>query len=466
MLRDPPADLSAQDARKLLEAGAQDDTSAPAPSPRPLSLLDSSAPLPQQGSYVRQSTLDEPRPNPAAPPLRPSSPARVYPAIPADSGTASVAGTLAAENIADFKLNINEWDFPVSLKEGLLKEGQSAPKPTTVVLPSAPATLQWAIPQPGDAPQDTGTPPAPATAAPDHRAQTAATLPTSTGVVTGAEANVAPPADPVLAATTVSGVTPTPPESAPKTAKRGVASRARDRLRADAARLKTLAEARRDLAPGQWAEVAGSAGVPTESPQERRRREQQAMQAQAELDAQNAADRRSVTISAGQSSAADEPLPAEQRRTLKPIRATWSADQTWHVVREDGPETEQPARPAPSFVPPRWLWPVLGGLAAVLLLTALVQNLHRRQPSAAPCCNVQFVLKGANARGKTAHLTVETAPAAARLQPGQNVGQAPGTVHLAVPGQYRLRVSTDGFMPASLKVSVPTSQPVTINLGP
>ncbi|WP_291427021.1 PEGA domain-containing protein [Deinococcus sp.] len=410
LLRDPPTDLSAQDARKLLEAGARDEMSASAPSLSPASLFGSGTLLPQQGSYVRQSSLDESGPSPAAA-LRPPSAVTVYPAAPAPPGTDLGAGTLDAENIADFKLNIDEWDFPVSLKERLQEEGQYA------------------------------------AAAPNHSTRTAATFPTGAGVTTVAEASAVPLSP------------PTSPESAPtaaETRKRGVASRARDRLRADTARLKTLAEARRDLAPGQWAEVVGSAGVPTESPQERRRREQQAMQAQAKLDVQNAADRQSTATSARQSSVGGEPLPAGERRTLKPIRATWSADQTWHVVREDGA--------TPSFAPPRWLWPVLGGLAAALLLTALVHN--RRQPSAAPCCTVQFILKGANAQNKTAHLTVETAPAAARLQPGQSVGQAPGTVHLAVPGQYRLRVSTDGFTPASLKVSVPTSQPVTINLGP
>ena len=48
---------------------------------------------------------------------------------------------------------------------------------------------------------------------------------------------------------------------------------------------------------------------------------------------------------------------------------------------------------------------------------------------------------------------------------GQVLGQAPGKLNLPGQGTYRLQVTSEGFTPATLDVTVPRNAPVTIHLG-
>lgn len=75
---------------------------------------------------------------------------------------------------------------------------------------------------------------------------------------------------------------------------------------------------------------------------------------------------------------------------------------------------------------------------------------------------VQFTVRGV--AGATARLSVEQSPKEANLAPGASLGTAPGRVTFPAPGTYRLRVVVDGFAPGSMTVTVPRSQPVTIDL--
>ncbi|WP_019008111.1 hypothetical protein [Deinococcus aquatilis] len=157
-------------------------------------------------------------------------------------------------------------------------------------------------------------------------------------------------------------------------------------------------------------------------------------------------------------------LPA--RRTHgEPIRIGWAEDDSWRVVRTPGKSA--PSRPAS----PRWLVPLL---AAFLVLGGAIWAYFAFSPSlgttATPaasdplCCTVRFTVQGA--AGVTARLTVLAAPDGANLTPGQDLGVAPGPIKLPVRGTYRLRVVADGYAPGTLNVTVPASQPITIDLGP
>lgn len=157
-------------------------------------------------------------------------------------------------------------------------------------------------------------------------------------------------------------------------------------------------------------------------------------------------------------------LPA--RRTHgEPIRIGWAEDDSWRVVRTPG----KSAPPRPTA--PSWLLPLL---AALLLLGGALWAYFAFSPSrgTAPapaandplCCTVRFTVQGA--AGVTARLTVLGAPEEANLTPGQEIGVAPGPVKLPVRGTYRLRVAADGYAPGTLSVTAPASQPITIDLGP
>ncbi|GGL04703.1 PEGA domain-containing protein [Deinococcus radiotolerans] len=174
-----------------------------------------------------------------------------------------------------------------------------------------------------------------------------------------------------------------------------------------------------------------------------------------------------------------------RRRTGEPIRIGWDEDDSWRVVREAPTPQVRARRPLLWRVA---FWGALG--AGLVLLTVLMSGLLRGraapvttqttvsrpaggQAAAAPAGTgsgaaaaqpqtVQFTVRGAP--GVTARLSVEQAPAAAKLAPGASLGRAPGRVTFPAPGTYRVRVVVDGYAPGSMTVTVPRAQPVTIDL--
>ncbi|THF67956.1 hypothetical protein E7T06_18560 [Deinococcus sp. Arct2-2] len=128
------------------------------------------------------------------------------------------------------------------------------------------------------------------------------------------------------------------------------------------------------------------------------------------------------------------------------------------------PGKTAPARRAATA--PRWLLPLLAALLLIggAVWAYLALPAAKTPAASGPCCTVRFTVQGA--AGVTARLTVLDAPAAANLTPGQELGVAPGPIDLPVRGTYRLRVAADGYAPGTLSVTAPTSQPVRIDLGP
>lgn len=173
-------------------------------------------------------------------------------------------------------------------------------------------------------------------------------------------------------------------------------------------------------------------------------------------------------------------LPA-RRRVGEPIRIGWDEDDSWRVVRE----APAPVRTRRPLVWRALFWVVLVAafVGMALLLTRVVQARGAgpvtpasvpqvsgagaasggADASAAPQAQtVQFTVRGV--AGATARLSVEQSPKEANLAPGASLGTAPGRVTFPVPGTYRVRVVVDGFAPGSMTVTVPRSQPVTIDL--
>ncbi|OLV17979.1 hypothetical protein [Deinococcus marmoris] len=161
------------------------------------------------------------------------------------------------------------------------------------------------------------------------------------------------------------------------------------------------------------------------------------------------------------SSASAAGTPA--RRDLPPIRIGWDEDDSWRVVRT-APKSSQPS--------PLLRWVPLALVVIVLLGAALLWALRPARAAStaagsaalgAPCCNVDFTLRGA--AGVTAQLNVVSAPASAKLAANQTLGLAPGKVNFPVQGTYQLNVVAEGYRSAPLTVTVPRTQPVTIDLG-
>lgn len=222
-----------------------------------------------------------------------------------------------------------------------------------------------------------------------------------------------------------------------------------------------------------------SQATPQATPQERRRLEQQAWEEQAALDAELAAARRALAPSGRPASVLvpgaavlggelaeiaevqrrprSLPLPARAQgvvraaRQLAPIRMGWGRDGERQVLRRRGPREELL----------RWLLPTLGALLLAFAVAALPRAVRG---GAAPCCEVQFRLLGAEA-GKQATLTLLSSTAGSGWQAGTPLGRIPGTVRLPAPGSYRIKVSADGYAPARIDVSAPRREPVTVQLG-
>lgn len=372
------------------------------------------------------------------------------------------------------------------------------------------------------------------TAAPDAGANQASVTPTATDWLTEAGA----PAGPGSAVPVPTPDQPAADASIPDTNASGQDSQTittvavpvpvsapggTDHDRGDAG--ATPAEAAPSTRPPPRPVVSPFSGAPAgqvETPQERRKRQNEERRAQAMLDSQAAAQRKAQRLqaereqaghAAGEAEAGTVPppiqfgfpegdaptaprlsmrevdrLPASLRRPredaqpgqpsrlpaggadghrparrVDPIRIGWDEDDSWRVIRT-------PTAPPPPAAPtlPRWLLPVL---AAAVILAGLVWAWRALQPAspgtgAAPsaaCCTVPVTLRGA--AGVTATLTVEKAPRGASLEPGQSLGKAPGKLNFPVEGTYQLRVMAQGYTPASLTVVVPRTQPVTINLG-
>jgi hypothetical protein len=148
-------------------------------------------------------------------------------------------------------------------------------------------------------------------------------------------------------------------------------------------------------------------------------------------------------------------------RNLTPIRIGWDEDDSWRVVR-----TVPKARPTPPLL--RWL--PLAAALIVLLVWALGSaptpggaTAPVRTGSGGPSRAVTFTVRGA--AGVTARLHVVSSPEGANLSTDQNLGVVPGQIQFPVEGPYRLRVLAQGYRPATLDLTVPRTQPVTIDLG-
>ncbi|CAM4388430.1 hypothetical protein [Deinococcus marmoris] len=151
------------------------------------------------------------------------------------------------------------------------------------------------------------------------------------------------------------------------------------------------------------------------------------------------------------------------RRDLPPIRIGWDEDDSWRVVRT-APKSSQPS-PLLRWVPLVLVVIVLLGAALLWALrpSGVASTTAGSTALGAPCCNVDFTLRGA--AGVTAQLNVVSAPASARLASNQTLGLAPGKVNFPVQGTYKLNVVAEGYQSAPLTVVVPRTQPVTIDLG-
>ncbi|WP_135227593.1 hypothetical protein [Deinococcus fonticola] len=415
------------------------------PNLNPLSLLNPSAPLPQTPSFVTEAVLTsvhEPRrsstdPGVPAPPL-------------------------------PFTLDMDQWHLPdyidtsahVPAAGDAVAGNTVAGVPTVVpadeATPASTASLEWTQVE-----------------RPLHQSPTP-------------EVNSTP------------DLTPPPPEEHGVVRQgrqvKAAASQALQRLKTDGQRLRHLQEMRRDEVAAQLAaggepgsgleapnleELARTEALPAEdqapqvaeTPQERRRREHEARVQEAALAAQLAQTRGMVSPASsppGPSHAAPshaESAPAQEElalppRQLKGVKMRWDEKTaSWQRVTGEGGR-DVTARPA-------WLLPALLGL--VLLLGLLVWGLSRRPAAAraAPaaagqCCTVNFRVSG----GGRASISILNTTSRGRWAPGEVIGKVPGTLNLPGPGQYKLGVTSEGFSPANVDVTVPTSQPVTIRLGP
>ncbi|GGL67612.1 hypothetical protein GCM10010840_02060 [Deinococcus aerolatus] len=157
----------------------------------------------------------------------------------------------------------------------------------------------------------------------------------------------------------------------------------------------------------------------------------------------------------------DSASPRPAARNLAPIRIGWDEDDSWRVVRAAPKAGQSPSR--------LLLIPIVLAVAALLgagLLWALRPEASTPTPAgtaASVSSDVVFTLRGA--AGVTARLSVVSAPSGANLKADQALGVIPGKISFPVQGTYQLKVLAQGYQPATLEVTVPRTQPVTIDLG-
>lgn len=443
LLRTEPQRVSARDALQLLQAGEQPPASGPAqpayqpegrgvrfesvtssqepsvalPNLDPLSLLNHSAPLPQHGSYVSQTVWttsgDLTRSN-------------------TDHGTQ----TPQPETKLPFKLDVTQWDVP-----DFMAPTQAAPSPAAgAATPTA--SLGWA---------DVSRP---------------------------LQERAAPEV------TTTPDLSPPAPD---KARQKNAASRAFERLRADSDRQRQLQEVRRDEVVAQLAGGSAFPGVDpahhqlaalasgedelpapleNETPQERRRREHQARVEEEKL-ARELTEKQGLAAPVTKLSAPPSSpdtgaaAPAESRQT-RSVRMRWD-DEKNQWVRASDAARPGGARSAAPGVPPIIL--LISAVLALLLLFALVRALTQRQATQtatpAPCCDVQFNVKGGNGK---ATISILNTTSNGQWTAGKTIGSVPGKLHLPGEGTYKLNVASQGFTPATLDITVPDQTTATINL--
>lgn len=389
-------------------------TQASLPNLNPLSLLNHSAPLPQQGTFLSQAVwTSEEQPS----------------ASSTDPGTTEPPETTRLP----FKLDVAQWDYPAYLRT----DAPHAPLERPETAPERTSSLGWAeVNRPLEQrPQ------------PEVTTQPDPTLP--------------PPEESSL---TRQG-----------RKARAAASRAFDRLRADGQRQRQLQEIRRDQTAARLGELSGqhddsrlhqmetlaseAVTLPDEgleTPQERRRREYLARQEEEQL-AEQVTEKIGVNPAKPVAAAMEEERTPAEHRQLKAVKMRWNEKtNSWQKV-----DAAQPPRQAL----PLWLWPALA--AAALLLIFVATRARPAQPASATsqpsCCTVDFKVTGG---GNQATVSILNTTSKGQWHAGQVIGTVPGQLHLPGEGTYKLNVASQGFTPATLDVTVPARGTVTIKLGP
>ncbi len=145
-----------------------------------------------------------------------------------------------------------------------------------------------------------------------------------------------------------------------------------------------------------------------------------------------------------------------------PIRIGWSEDDSWRPIR--APE-------APVSSGPPLIVLLLGGLLTVALLAGLVWFLRGNgtapnSPTANPTTSVPSVVNFQfdPPQTRSGRLTVVSAPAGAKLQPGAVLATIPGPVLFTAPGTYQLRVTVEGYETTETTLQIPGAGPVILKL--
>jgi hypothetical protein len=145
-----------------------------------------------------------------------------------------------------------------------------------------------------------------------------------------------------------------------------------------------------------------------------------------------------------------------------PIRIGWTDDDSWRPIR--APE-------APVSSGPPMIVLLLGGLLTLALLAGLVWFLRGNgaspnSPTANPTTSVPSVVNFQfdPPQTRSGRLTVISAPAGAKLQPGAVLATIPGPVLFTAPGTYQLRVTVEGYETTETTLQIPGAGPVILKL--